>query len=77
MQIRRKWNQEQEPLCVDDVVLLKDKEVSRNEWPMARVSRVFSSHDNRLRTVEIVVFKNGKNSTYVRPVHELVLLVKV
>lgn len=76
LQTRRKWEYAQEPLCVNDVVLLKDNEVCRNEWPMARVTKVFLSNDKKIRTVEIIVCRDGKRSTYVRPVHELILLIK-
>ncbi|XP_053402806.1 uncharacterized protein LOC123550418 [Mercenaria mercenaria] len=76
LQNRRKWNYEQQPLCVNDIVLLKDRDVNRISWPMARVTRVFPSKDEKIRTVQIIVFNDGKQSTYVRPVHELILLVK-
>ncbi|XP_053387241.1 uncharacterized protein LOC123539924 [Mercenaria mercenaria] len=42
LQTRRKWNYEQEPLSVGDVVLLKDKEVCRNFWPLARGNKSVS-----------------------------------
>ena len=75
LQNRRKWNYEQVFLDVGDVVLLKDREVNRNCWPLGRISRVFPSIDNRVRKVEVKVFKEGKITFYTRPIVDLVLLV--
>lgn len=52
LQKRPKWNYERNPVQVGDIVLLKDKEVVRNCWPLGRVSRVFPSEDGRLRKAE-------------------------
>jgi hypothetical protein len=51
-----------------------DSGTSRNEWPMAVVQRVFPGLDNRVRKIELRVFKNGNVITYVRPIAEVVLL---
>jgi hypothetical protein len=53
---------------------LKDSGIPKNEWPMAVVQRVFPGQDNRVRKVELRVFKNGNVITYVRPIAEVVLL---
>lgn len=37
LQDRSKWNKKQRNLTVEDVVMVKDKDVARNEWPMGRV----------------------------------------
>ena len=71
----RKWKTEQRNLAVDDVVLLRDHAEVRNYWPMGRVSKVFPSSDNRVRKVEVMVYRDGHYSFFVRPVNELVLLL--
>ena len=76
LQVRHKWVQEQEPLKIDDIVLLKDSEVARNYWPMGRVVRTFPSKDGRIRKVEICILKEGKKVCYTRPVVNLVVLVR-
>lgn len=76
LQKRCKWNLEQDPFKVDDVVLLKDVDVTRSCWPMGRVTRVFPSKDGRIRKVEVCVIKDGNKVLYTRPVVELVLLVR-
>lgn len=75
LQKRPKWNYERNPVQVGDIVLLKDKEVVRNCWPLGRVSRVFPSEDGRLRKAEVYVVRDSKGTSYVRPVVDLVLLV--
>ena len=74
--MRRKWTAEQRDLQCGDVVLLRDKQEHRNYWPMGLVVRAEPSDDGLVRTAEVrTVGKNGKPTTYVRPVNEMVLLV--
>ncbi|XP_052772670.1 uncharacterized protein LOC128211693 [Mya arenaria] len=76
LQVRRKWTAEQRDLQCGDVVLLRDKQEHRNYWPMGLVVRAEPSNDGLVRTAEVrTVGKNGKPTTYVRPVNEMVLLV--
>ena len=76
LQCRRKWHNTQRNVSEGDVVLLRDKDAVRNQWPMGVVSRVFPSEDDCVRKVELRVVGEGKLSTFVRPVHELVVLVE-
>lgn len=57
-------------------MLLRDKSVVRNQWPLAIISEVFPSEDGCVRSVKLRVIKDGKVCEYVRPIVELVLLVK-
>lgn len=50
---RRKWNQEQEPLKVGDLVLVVDPAAPRNVWPRAIIQKVFPGADGRIRVVEL------------------------
>ncbi|XP_063534822.1 uncharacterized protein LOC134744834 [Cydia strobilella] len=50
---RRKWNNEQAPLKVGDLVLVVDPGAPRNVWPKAVVQQVFPGRDGRIRLVEI------------------------
>lgn len=76
LQTRRKWNSETYNLQTDDVVLLKDKSVHRNEWPMGHVVNAIPSDDGNVRKAEVRVFKDKTCSTYTRPITEMVLLVE-
>ena len=77
LQTRRKWFDEQPNVKEGDVVLLRDKEVHRNHWPMAVIQKTFPSEsDGKVRSVELRSTKSGKPTNYVRPVSEIVLLVE-
>lgn len=75
LQSRSKWQEEQRNLREGDVVLLKDAQSKRNEWPMALVTKTFPSSDKRVRTVELRVARNGTIKTFLRPISETVLLM--
>ncbi|XP_052815239.1 uncharacterized protein LOC128242202 [Mya arenaria] len=74
LQPRRKWNHDEDNIRVGDIVLLRDKSVSRIYWPIARVNKVFPSSDEKVRK-EVLVYKDDKLVSYVRPIVEMVLLV--
>ena len=74
LQPRKKWFSEKNNLQIGDVVLMRDSDVGRICWPIAKVERVFPSEDGFVRKVEVKVIRNGKPVLYVRPVVEIVLL---
>ena len=74
LQQRNKWQCEKRNFQVGDVVLLKEENCPRNQWPMARVCNVKTDeNDGLVRVVD--VFSAG--STFKRPINKLVLLVGV
>ncbi|VDI37806.1 Hypothetical predicted protein [Mytilus galloprovincialis] len=75
LQSRRKWHKDVPNIKEGDVVLLRDKTLIRNEWPLGLVIRAFASDDGKVRKTEIRVIRDGKPTVYVRPITELVLLV--
>ncbi|XP_037399818.1 uncharacterized protein LOC108416929 [Pygocentrus nattereri] len=75
LQSRRKWQADRPNLQVGDLVLLKDQQVNRNEWPIGLIHNTFPDKDGKVRKVEIKIFKNGAAKTYQRPVSETVLLM--
>ncbi|KAK3517395.1 hypothetical protein QTP70_008938, partial [Hemibagrus guttatus] len=48
LQSRSKWQRERRNLREGDVVLLKDAQAKRNEWPMALVTKIFTSSDGKV-----------------------------
>nr|XP_054592946.1 uncharacterized protein LOC129159777 [Nothobranchius furzeri] len=75
LQQRQKWTGSRRNLQVDDLVLLKDKQAARNNWPMARVSATFPSKDDRVRKIEVKTCDQGCIKTFMRPVTEVILLM--
>ncbi len=75
LQVRRKWTEEKRNLQEGDVVLLKDSNVKRNEWPIGLIVKTIPSSDNRVRKVEVKIIKEGSAKVYLRPISEVVLLL--
>lgn len=73
IQERRKWHEDRRNLQEGDVVLLRDKSVYRNEWPIGVVEKAIPSGDDRVRKIEVRVGTDRK--VYSRPASEVVLLV--
>ena len=75
LQSRRKWQVEIPNLKKGDVVLLRDKTLYRNDWPMAVVEETIRSDDKLVRKAVVRCIKDGKTVYYTRPICELVLLI--
>ncbi|XP_052089512.1 uncharacterized protein LOC127726248 [Mytilus californianus] len=76
LQIRTKWQTDRRNLQVGDLILMKDQDAPRNSWPVGLVDRVFPSSDGKIRKVEVAIVKDGKRTTYSRPITELVTLLE-
>ena len=77
LQTRQKWTNEKRNFQVGDVVLLKEENISRNNWPIARIDKTFPSDDGLVRTVELRVADHaspGRAITLKRPISKVVLL---
>ncbi|XP_075530085.1 uncharacterized protein LOC142563417 [Dermacentor variabilis] len=75
LQSRRKWQTPTRSLKAGDLVLLRDSQVHRNEWPMGLIVNVIASADGKVRKVEIKTATRGVIKTFLRPVTETVLLI--
>ncbi|XP_076849002.1 uncharacterized protein LOC143497110 [Brachyhypopomus gauderio] len=75
LQTRKKWQGEKRNLQEGDIVLLKDNEVKRSEWPVGQIVKTVPSKDGKVRKVEVKIFKQGTVRVYLRPVSEVVLLL--
>ncbi|XP_026109799.1 uncharacterized protein LOC113082140 [Carassius auratus] len=75
LQPRRKWTHDKDDIQEGDVVLLKDEQVKRNEWPIGFITKIFPSEDKKVRKVEVKVVKQGTSRVYFRPVTQLILLL--
>ena len=51
LQERQKWNTRRRNFVIGDIALLKTMDVSRNKWPMAKVTASKSDQDGLVRSV--------------------------
>ena len=70
----KEWQEPSRNLAPGDVVVVRDKQAPRNDWPMGVVSKTFASSDELVRKCEVRMVRNGKTVSFTRPVTELVLL---
>ncbi|XP_028413601.1 uncharacterized protein LOC114536441 [Dendronephthya gigantea] len=85
LQVRKKWQNPKRNLKVGDIVIDKDEDLPRNQWPLAKVTKTYPSDDGLVRKVEIQkatsnLDKNGKRkndlSFFERPIHKLTMLLE-
>lgn len=85
MSLRQKWHALRRNVQVGDVVILKEDNIPRNEWKLARVVDTSEDDDGIVRKVELQMGqrdlgKKGERlkqpSFLERPVQKLVVLVE-
>ena len=74
LQPRRKWEHDTKNLEEGDLVLLRCKDLPRKSWPLARITKTFTSADGKVRKIELLTAKDGSRKSYTRPVTEVILL---
>ena len=74
LQERQKWKKERRNLNINDIVLVRDDDVPRAQWPLARIINVFPSEDGLVRSVELVTA--ATKNPIKRPVQKLVVLLE-
>ena len=70
-QRRQKWNQPRRNMHVGDIVIMRDDNTPRNEWPLGIVKAVEPDSTGYIRVVTV----KTQHSEYKRPINKLVLLV--
>lgn len=84
LQTRQKWTRPRKNLQVNDIVIVKDDDIPRNQWKMGRVIEAIPDQDGLVRKVMLDIAspsltlegkRNQQLSTLERPVHKLVLLM--
>ncbi|XP_057680914.1 uncharacterized protein LOC130908955 isoform X1 [Corythoichthys intestinalis] len=74
LQQRRKWSKNRRNMKIDDIVLLQEDCVPRNQWKLAKVVEVTPGADGRVRKVKLLI---GDSKTVLeRPIHKTVLLLE-
>ena len=75
LQSRSKWQKSQPNIKEGDLVLLRDTQLKRNQWPMALVTKTFPGSDGKIRKLELKVTRGGTSKTFLRPITEVVVLM--
>ena len=75
LQLKTKWNREHHNLSDGDIVMMKDEQAHRNNWPLGRVVNVSRREDGNVRKATVLICRDGQRKTYERPISTLVLLV--
>ena len=70
LQLRQKWTHAVPDLKINDIVLVRDEQAPRGDWPLGLVTRLHHSSDGVARSAEVRV--RGKLKT--RPIAKLVQL---
>ena len=75
LQVRRKWPNSRPNIKKGDIILLKEPNVGRNEWPTGIVLETIPSGDNMIRKAVVCISKDGRTTKYIRPVTEMIVLL--
>ncbi|XP_076849293.1 uncharacterized protein LOC143497287 [Brachyhypopomus gauderio] len=75
LQTRQKWQDRKPNLKEGDIILLKDKQLKRNQWPMGVVVKTFPSRDGIVRKMEVKVAHGKTAKTFYRPISDCILLL--
>ena len=76
LQNRRKWREVKRDIARGDVVLLRDSNFNRNNWPIGIVTNVVVSDDGHVRKADVTIFRDGRHVTYSRPITEMIVLLE-
>ena len=71
--IRKKWQKPTDDQILNRVVLIRDDNMSRNEWKLGRIVETYKSKDNLVRSVLV----KTQTSLLRRPIQKISLLENV
>ncbi|KAL4230450.1 hypothetical protein ACF0H5_010832 [Mactra antiquata] len=71
--LRQQWHEPRRNIRIGDIVLVKDINFPRNQWPLAKVVQANPDDDGLVRRVFV---KLGRGGILERSVHKLVLIVE-
>ncbi|XP_067940881.1 uncharacterized protein [Watersipora subatra] len=76
---RQRWERPQENLRAGDIVLVKEENTPRYEWPTGKIIEVTQGEDGKVRRVRVQIatsILHLKGSVLERPIQKLILLLK-
>ena len=84
LQQRQKWIQPRRDIAVGDIVIVKEDDSTRSQWPLGRVAETYPSDDGSIRKVKLQIASRELNKdgtrkcspTFLeRPIHKFVLIL--
>lgn len=85
LQQRQKWHKTHRNAKINDVVIVRDDAVPRNEWKLAKVTQVYPDDDGCVRKLQLMISdsaldEQGKRLTkpvfLEMPIHKTVTLLE-
>ena len=80
LQERQKWTSKRRNFRVDDIVLLKQSDIPRNQWSMGRITDVNNDQKGLVRSVTLKIGEHAGNENsrckLEKPIDKIVLLIK-
>ena len=73
IQIRANWNKPTKRLTINDMVLVKDDNLTRLPWKLGRVTEVYTGRDGVVHSAKIKL----SETTLTRPANKLCILENV
>jgi hypothetical protein len=70
LQQKNKWQTKRQDIKIDDIVIIADDNIPREQWPLGRVIDVVKSRDGHVRSCVV----KTSQSQVVRPITKLCLL---
>ena len=74
LQTRQKWTERKRNFQIGDIVLMKENNIRRQEWPLAKVVETFPDLDGMVRSVNLKV--PTATATLKRPIHKIALILE-
>ena len=68
--LRSKWTEQKEQININDLVLIKETNVKRGQWPLGRVVEVHPGDDGVIRVVTV----QTANGRFKRPTVKIIRL---
>ncbi|XP_048868217.1 uncharacterized protein LOC125740722 isoform X1 [Brienomyrus brachyistius] len=75
LQYRRKWQHQQPNVSKGCIVLLKDSQSKRNDWPLGIITETYPGQDGRVRKVQVRIIGKDGPKLFLRPINEMILLL--
>ena len=73
---RQKWNNASRNFEAEDIAVLREENIPRNQWPVAKVTQVYPSDDHLVCKVKLLLTRDGDRKNLQRPINKIILLYR-